>query len=69
MKDKKHTNRLPKGWTAEKINAIIKYYDDQTEEDAAKEIETAFNNPDNCTISVPKKLLPKIRKLLAATHG
>jgi len=65
MKPRRIAPRLPKGWTLEEIESVRKHYDHQTEEEAAAEIEAAFNDPDNCTISVPKKLLPKIRKLLA----
>ena len=66
MRKKKYKHYLPKGWTLKEVEEIAKYYDNHTDEEAALEIEAAFNDPNNCVISVPKKLLPRIQKLLAS---
>lgn len=69
MKKSKKQPRLPRGWTLEKVEEIARYYDTQSEEEEAKEIEAAFNDPDCCMVSVPRKLLPQVRKLLARDSG
>jgi hypothetical protein len=42
MTQRKDPNRYPKGFNRKKIQAILEYYENQTEEEAAAEIEAAF---------------------------
>jgi len=65
MNNKKKQSRLPRGWTLDKVEEIARYYDAQSEAEEAEEIGAAFNDPECCMISVPRRLLPRVRKLIA----
>ena len=52
-------------WSAAKIRRIMDYYDHQSDEEAAHEIETAKAAKDVSLIEVPTELLPQVRKLIA----
>jgi hypothetical protein len=56
---------FPKGWNQERVQRLIDYYDNQTDEEGAAEYETAMALQDQTMILVPKKLVPEIRKLIA----
>lgn len=57
--------RLPKGWTEERMQSVLKYYENQTDEEAAAEDEAAFNDPRTTAMIIPKELVPAVRRLLA----
>jgi len=59
------TNRYPKGWNAKRVAETIAYYDNQTDEEAAAEIEDGYNAGPEAIVVVPKKLLPAVRQLIA----
>lgn len=56
--------KLPKGWSLQKVKRVAAFYDAQSEEDAAREIEDASR----VAVKVPQKLLPKLRNLLAKSN-
>lgn len=56
--------RLPKGWTEEKIRKLAKYHDNLTEAEQAAEIDAALKDKDQTLIAVPTKLVPEIVKLI-----
>ena len=41
MKDQK----LPKGWTDQRVNEVLRHYEGQTEEESVKEDESALSEP------------------------
>lgn len=63
-------NRYPPGLDAVKVQAIIDYYDNQTEEEAVAEIENAewVGPPGEIEgetwVSVPNELVPAVHELL-----
>ena len=62
---KKDPNVYPKGWSAARVRRIANFYDNQSDEDAAKEIENAVWLPPPTTwVQVPNVLLPQIKRLL-----
>lgn len=65
MKSKKDPNVYPPGLNAKKVRQIIEFYEGQTDEEAATEIATAPSASETTWIPVPRKLIPKIRKLIA----
>jgi len=66
MKKNKTTRQaLPRGWTEKKIRALIDYYDNQSEEEQAAEIEAAYRADGETRISVPTSLVPKIQMLIS----
>ena len=56
--------RLPKGWTEQRIRKLAQYHDNLTEDQQAAEIEAAFNDKDQTVMVVPTKLVPEIVKLI-----
>ena len=57
------TNTFPRGWNEARIRKVIEYYDVQTKEEEAAEIEAALAST---TIEAPEALVPVVRELKAA---
>ena len=55
---------FPKGWDDEKVRRVLAYYEGQSEEDALIEDEAGIE-PSETVMSVPRKLVPKVRELIA----
>ena len=55
-------NKYPPRWNEARIRKVIEYYDSQTEEVEAAEIEAALAST---TMEVPKALVPVVRALIA----
>lgn len=64
MKTKKTRVRLPEGWTLEDVEELRKHYDNQSDEEAAAEIDAA-REIDEVVMIVPRKLVAQVRKLIA----
>ncbi len=61
-------SRFPPGWDQERVERLISYYDEFSEDEQVAEDETAVVEQEGQTvITVPDKLLPAIRQLLAAS--
>jgi hypothetical protein len=56
--------RLPKGWTHEKIRKLAEYHDNLTEDEQAAEIQAALNDKHQTVMVVPTRLVPEIVKLI-----
>ena len=56
--------RLPRGWTEKRIRALAAYHDNQTEEQQAGEIETAFKDKNITMMAVPTELVPDVLRLI-----
>jgi hypothetical protein len=65
-KRKRPPNRYPRGWNRKTIQELAEHYEQQTEEDAAAEDEAAFRDPQHTVMLVPRALVPRVQKLLAA---
>ncbi|NLI78446.1 MAG: hypothetical protein GX442_18655 [Candidatus Riflebacteria bacterium] len=65
MKKKQYKQVLPDGMTGKDVQAIIEYYDHQTEEEAIAEAEEVFGDSATTIIQIPRKLVPKVRALIA----
>ena len=44
----KKQNEFPPGWNEEKVQSVIAYYDQQTEDEAVTEAEEALQNESVC---------------------
>ena len=62
-------SRFPKGWDEARVQRVLKYYENQTEEEAAAEEDRIFNPRGTTVMRVPRKLVPQIRKLIAKHPG
>ena len=61
----KKQNEFPPGWNEEKVQSVIAYYDQQTEDEAVTEAEEALQNESSMLIEVPIELVPIVRELIA----
>ena len=62
---KKGRSKYPKSFGASKVKQVLEFYESQTDEEAAKEIETAPIVDDSTWMLVPDKLVPRVRKLIS----
>ncbi|MYK17166.1 hypothetical protein F4055_03220 [Candidatus Poribacteria bacterium] len=61
----KKQNEFPPGWDEERVQSVIAYYDQQTEDEAVAEAEEALENETSVLIEVPIELVPAVRELIA----
>ncbi len=66
---KKTANQLPKGWNEKKVRALLDHYENQTDEQAAREDDAAYENPRFTMLAVPIELVPAVKKLIAKKAG
>jgi hypothetical protein len=61
-------SQFPKGWDENRVKRLIAHYDTLTEDEQVAEDEAAVMKDEGQTvITVPDKLLPAIRRLLASS--
>ena len=58
-------SKFPPGWDEDRVNSILRYYEEQSETEALAEDEAAFEGQTQTAIKVPKELVPIIRELIA----
>jgi len=58
-------NRFPTGWNEKMVQEVIDHYENQTEEEALAEDESAFDDPSRTMMEIPKELVPIVRELIA----
>jgi len=56
------TKKYPRGWNEARIRRVLEYYESQTDEEAAAEIESGL---ESTTMEVPTPLVPVVRELIA----
>jgi hypothetical protein len=56
--------KLPPGWTEERVRKVIEHYENQTEEEQAAEIEAEFAADNVTWVAVPTELVPKVVQLI-----
>ncbi len=61
--------KLPEGWTQERLAAVIDYYDNQTEDEELAELESAWAAEDTAMVEVPRELVPAVQALITAYEG
>ena len=62
------TNRFPKGWDEQRVQRLIAELDSRTDAEwVAADVEALAERDEQTTVSVPKSLLPEIRRVLATT--
>ena len=58
-------SKFPKGWDEDRVKLVLDHYENQTEDEAVAEDETAWENTSQTFIEVPNELVPVVRELLA----
>jgi hypothetical protein len=54
--------KYPRGWNEARVRRVLEFYESQSDEEAAAEIETAF---ESTTMEVPVALVPEVLRLIA----
>ena len=63
-------SKFPHSWDEKRVQQVIAHYEQQTEDEATDEDETAFGDAASQTvIQIPQELLPIVRELLAKHLG
>jgi hypothetical protein len=62
MTKRKIVQKFPTGWNESRVRRVLDYYESQTDEEAAAEIESGLANT---TMQVPTSLVPVVRVLIA----
>ena len=57
-------NRFPTGWDEARVNAVLRHYEEQTEDEAVAEDEAAFRARGQTVMLVPSRLVTAITKLI-----
>ena len=57
-------NRFPEGWNADRVEEVLRHYEQQAEEEAVAEDQAAFEAPDQAIMVVPHSLVPTITRLI-----
>ena len=60
----KAKQKYPAGWDEERVRALAKHYETQTEDEQVAEHEAAFLAEGQTVMVVPTELVPKIVKLI-----
>ena len=58
-------SKFPKGWDEDRVKLVLDHYENQTEDEAVAEDETAWEDTSQTFIEVPNELVPVVRELLA----
>ena len=58
-------NKLPPGWDEERVQGVIDYYENQTEDEAVSEAEAAFQDESVTLMEVPTELVPIVLELIS----
>jgi hypothetical protein len=56
---------FPRGWDQKRVQAVIDYYDNQTEDEELAEYEAGMALNDMSMMLVPTELVPEIERLIA----
>ncbi len=56
------SEKYPRGWSEARVRRVLEYYESQTDEEAAAEIEAGLKST---TMEVPVGLVPVVRQLIA----
>ncbi len=64
-KRKTKAQKLPPGWSQERLRKLAEHYDNQTEDEQVAEHEAALHAEGHTVMVVPTELVPQIVKLLA----
>src|SRR5947207_12834445 len=57
-------NKFPPGWDEARVRAVLKHYEEQTDDEAVAEDEAAFRARGQTVMVVPQRLVPAITRLI-----
>jgi hypothetical protein len=62
-------NRYPKGLNRKKVQDLINFYENQSDEAAIAEAEAAYREPKTTMMQVPNELVRQVQRLIARRAG
>lgn len=65
----KKKQKYPPGWDQKRVQEVIDYYENQTDEQRLAEIEAARKAKNITMMAVPTDLVPKVRALIAKNEA
>ena len=68
-KRSKDPNKYPRGWNRKKVQELMNYYENQSEDEAVAEAKAAFNDTRETVMLVPCELVSQVQTLLANHRG
>ena len=60
---------FPEGWDEGRVAELIAHYEEQSDEEAVAEDETAMSEPGRTVMEIPTDLVPAVRDLIANRSG
>lgn len=57
--------KFPPGWDEERVRKVLMHYEEQTEDEAFAEDESAFEDSTQTVMEVPNELVSAVRELIA----
>ena len=57
-------NKLPDGWSEEKVRQVLAHYEEQTEDEAVAEDAAGIESCET-VMNIPYDLVPKVREMIA----
>jgi hypothetical protein len=58
-------NKFPPGWDEERVRRVLEHHENQTDEEAIAEDESAFESRTDTVMAVPNDLVSAVRELIA----
>ena len=58
-------NTYPPGWDNDRVRRVLEYYENQSEEEAALEDETALDATAQTVMVIPNEFVPAVRALIS----
>ena len=58
-------NEFPPGWNEERVQSVIDYYENQTEDEAIAEDESGLQDESITLMEVPTELVPVVLELIS----
>lgn len=58
-------NAYPPGWNNDRVRQVLEHYENQSEEEAALEDETALDATTQTVMVIPNEFVPAVRALIS----
>ncbi|HVT60860.1 MAG TPA: hypothetical protein VHR45_20990 [Thermoanaerobaculia bacterium] len=58
-------SEFPPGWDERRVQALLDYYERQTDEEATAEHAAALSRPGHTLMEIPTELVPAVREIIA----
>lgn len=63
--DQRDPRPYPKGWNRRRAQALIDYYEEQSDDNAISEAEAQYDAVESTMMQIPRALVPQVERLIA----